>query len=418
MATGRIVAGLDIGTTKITTIIAEVDQGGGVDVIGVGQSPSQGIERGMVMNLEETVQSIMRSVSEAQHMADVKIDSVYTGIAGDHISGINNRAAVTVGRANNEITQEDVMRVIAHAKNVDIPPDLQVIHVIPQEFSVDSQKHVREPIGLAGSRLEGEVHIVTGSTTAVQNIRRAVERAGLNVAEIVLQPLASSYAVLMPDEQDHGVVMLDVGGGTTDIAIFYRRCIRHTAVIGLGGTNVTNDISIGIKTPLSEAENLKMQYGCAMRDLLPQDREIHPAIGLGGEPAESVSQHHLADVVESRMEEIYEYAWREVGRTEWADMLNSGVVLTGGGSMIKGAVELARRVFGVSVKLGLPTGVGGLVEKVSTPMHATGVGLVLYGAQQDTTSPEAIQSYSENESSDSTDRLGGVYRWLREFFTG
>ncbi len=416
MAVRRVVAGLDIGTTKITTIIAELDDQDGVNVIGVGQAPSQGIERGMVMNLEETVQSIMRSANDAQHMADVRIDRVYAGIAGEHIKGINSHAAVSVGRATNEITTDDVMRVIAHAKTIDIPQDMQVIHVIPQEFSVDNQKHVRDPVGLAGSRLEGEVHIVTGAATALQNIRRAVERAGLQIADVVLQPLASSYAVLMPDEQEHGVVMLDVGGGTTDIALFYRRSIRHTAVVGLGGTNVTNDIAIGLRTPSSEAENLKKEYGCALLDLVPAERQIRPAIGLGNRPAEPVSQRYLAEIIESRMEEIFEFAWREVQRTEWAGMLNAGVVLTGGGSMTKGVVELAQRVFKVPVKLGMPTRVGGLFEKVSTPMHSTGIGLVLYGAHQER--HKQAEAPPQTEEQRENDRIGNVYRWIRDFFTG
>lgn len=416
MTTGRVVAGLDIGTTKITTIIAELDDQDGVNVIGVGQAPSQGIERGMVMNLEETVQSIMRSASDAQHMADVRIDRVYAGIAGEHIKGINSHAAVSVGRTTDEITTEDVMRVIAHAKTISIPQDMQIIHVIPQEFSVDNQKHVRDPVGLAGSRLEGEVHIVTGAATALQNIRRAVERAGLQIEDVVLQPLASSYAVLMPDEQEHGVVMLDMGGGTTDIALFCRRSIRHTAVVGLGGTHVTNDIAIGLRTPTSEAENLKKEYGCALLDLVPTDRQIKPAVGLGNRPAEPVSQQYLTEIIECRMEEIFEFAWKEVCKTEWVGMLNAGVVLTGGGSMIKGAVELAQRVFNVPVKLGLPTRVGGLFEKVSTPMHSTGIGLVLYGAHQERHTQTEIPSQNEEQREDA--KLGNVYRWIRDFFTG
>ncbi len=418
MATGQIVAGLDIGTTKITTIIAELDDQDGVNVIGIGTAPSQGIEGGVVMNLEETVHAIMQSASDAQHMADVRINQVYTGVAGDHIRGINGHAAVSVGRASNEITSDDVLRVISHAKTIDIPPDLTVIHVIPQEFSVDSQKHVRNPVGLSGSRLEGEIHIVTGAATSVQNVQRAVERAGLEVADLVLQPLASSYSVLTPDEQDLGVVMLDIGGGTTDIALFYRRTIRHTAVIGLGGTNVTNDIAIGTHTPMNEAERLKTEHGCALLDLLPTEKEITPSQSLGGGAPQPIEHRYLTEIIESRMEEIFQFARREIERTDYAGMLNSGVVLTGGGAMIKGAVELASRIFNVPVKLGVPTGVGGLVEKIANPMHATGVGLVLYGAQQELHTPREVTDDVEELTQGEGDRFGGVYRWLREFFTG
>lgn len=422
MTTGHIVAGLDIGTTKITTIIAEINNKNDIDVIGVGEAPSQGMERGMVVNLESTVQSIMRSVSEAQHMADVRIDRVYTGIAGEHIRGINSRAAVTVGRASNEITPEDVMRVIQHAKTIEIPQDLTIIHVIPQEFTVDNQRHVRDPIGLAGTRLEGEVHIVTGSATALQNVYRSVERAGLEVADIVLQPLASSYSVLTPDEQELGVVMLDVGGGTTDIAVFYRRSIRHTAVVGLGGTNVTSDIAIGVQTTMSEAESLKKQHGCALRDLVEKERQVKPSVGLGGSAPKPVELGYLSEIVESRMEEIFEFAWHEIERTEYAGKLNSGVVLTGGGAWVKGAVELAHRVFGgMPVKLGMPgaaSGIGGLVEKVETPMHATGVGLVIYGAQQELRRLQDGEDLARDSGESDSDRFGNVYKWFRDFFTG
>lgn len=420
MALGHVVTGLDIGTTKITTIIAEVDENENVSVIGKGQTPSRGIERGIVVNLEETVQSIVRSVDEAQHMADCTVKAVYAGIAGEHIRGINSRAAVTVGRTSNEISQEDVKRVIEHAQTITIPQDLTIIHVIPQEFVVDNQEHVREPVGLAGSRLEGEVHIVTGAATSVQNVERAVERAGLQVADIVLQPLASSMAVLTPDEQELGVAMLDVGGGTTDIAIFYRKSIRHTAVVGLGGINVTNDIASVLRTPMAEAEMLKKRYGCALLDLVPEDREIKPEAGLGGRQPEVISLRFLTEIIESRMEEVFEYAWREIKRTEYHDLLASGVVLTGGGAMIKGAVELAERVFGVPVKLGVPMGIGGLSEGVLTPMNATGIGLVLFGASQEVRTHHQYPSVAEAEEPEQARprRLEGVRRWFKEFLSG
>ena len=414
-AMGHLVTGLDIGTTKVTTIIASIQEDESVDVIGVGQVNSRGLERGMVVNLEETVYSIQESIQQAEYIADVKVDRAYVGIAGNHIRGINTSAVVSVASADNEITPEDVNRVMQTAQTMDIPPDLEIIHVFPQGYEVNGVDQVRNPVGLSGTRLEGEVYIVLASTTAVQNIKRAVSRAGVEVAEIVLQPLASSLAVLTGDEKELGVAMLDVGGGTTDIAVFTNGNIRHTAVVGLGGSNVTSDIAIVLPVPMVEARRLKHTFGYSLTSLVDEDQQIMPETGLGGRSAEPVSIQNLAEIIESRMEEIFQFAWREVQRAGLDRVLAGGVVLTGGGAMVKGAPDLARKVFGLPVKLGQPHGVGGLVNSVSSPMNATGIGLVLYGANQERLRGPSGDDGGSNEGSSP---LGSAFKWMRNFLTG
>jgi len=437
MPLGRIVAGLDVGTTKVTTIIAEVDESESVSVIGFGQTESRGVERGMIVNLDETVDSIQKSVERAQHMAGCRISSVYVGIGGEHIRGINSHAAVTVGKITNEISEEDVKRVIDHAQNVSMPADMTVIHVIPQEYRVDDQKHIIQPIGLAGSRLEGEVHIVRGAATAEQNLRRAVQRAGLQVAGIVIQPLASALAVLSPDEQEWGVAMLDIGGGTTDIAVYHRRCIRHTAVLSIGSAYVTSDIAIGCSILMSEAEQLKKQYGRASRQLaeqennLPEDPREQPDIRFLRENTRAVLDAkipepkfsvELARIIELRMVELLGAAWFEIRKSGHQEYLASGVVVTGGGAMVKGAAELAQRVFGVPVRIGYPLGVGGIRESVATPANATGVGLVLFGASQLLKTPQTVSMTDAEKELERLNQemqrkpLEGMRRWLKEFF--
>ncbi len=428
MAMGRVVAGLDIGTTKVTTIIVEVLENGRVSIIGVGQTVANGLERGMIVDLEATVQAIRRSVDEAERMAGTSIDQVFVGIAGDHIRGMNSKAAVSIRGANNEITEEDVARVTEIAQTINIPPDLSIIHVIPQEFTVDNQSHVREPVRLAGSRLEGEVHVVMGAATAIQNLRRAVEGAGLKVVELVLQPLATSLAVLTEDEMDFGVALIDIGGGTTDVAVFSRRSIRHTAIIGIGGTNVTDDIGSVLGTPREEAEMLKREHGrVAPPAKGSADRPIVSKPGFGGRKSKPVDVRKLTLVVKCRMEEILELAWGEIERTGHAGDLGNGVVLTGGGAMIEGAVELAQTVFGdVRVRIGMPTAetVDGLVEPVATPLNSTGVGLVLYGAQTDPgpeepAEPERTEDREPEPEPDEPEATGrGFYNWLKDFLTG
>ena len=375
---GQIYAGLDIGTNKIAVLIAEVDEHETFKIIGVGVSPSEGLRRGVVVNLEKTVQSIEKALKEAELMSGVEIDTVYVGIAGDHIRSINSRGVVAVSGPNHEIKPDDIRRVIEAAKAVSLPIDREIIHVIPQEYIVDDQGGIKTPIGFSGVRLEAEVHIVTGAVTSAQNIYRCVQRAGLKVKSLVLEPLASSYSVLGDDEKEIGVGLLDFGGGTTDIALFFEGSIRHTAVIGLGGRNVTNDIAQGLRTPLDQAEKIKLKYGCtlARKEVGVEMIEVP---GVGGRPSSLVPKSFLTSIIRPRIEEILTLAKREIHRSDYADFLSAGFVLTGGGSMLEGIVELGEQIFDMPVKMGVPYGFGGLVGLARSPIHATGIGLIEYG---------------------------------------
>lgn len=374
----ELITGLDIGTTKIGVIIAEVEEGSQPKVIGVGTSPSDGLRKGVVVNLEKTVRSIETAIDQAEQMAGVKIDEVYVGIAGDHIRSFNGRGVVAVAGPESEITEDDVRRVIDAAKAVVMPIDREIIHIIPQEFIVDDQRGIKDPLGMSGVRLETEVHIVTGAITSAQNICRSVERAGLNVKDLALEPLASSYSVLSEDEKELGVIVMDMGGGTTDIAMFFEGCIRHTAVVALGGGNVTNDIALCLRTPIDQAEIIKIKHGCALPSLIEdQDKTIEIA-GVGGRSSRKVAQELLVDIIHPRMEEMFRLAAGEIRKSEFANLMTAGVVITGGAALIKGAVELAEEVFDMPVKLGIPKGFSGLIDLAKSPIHATGVGLILY----------------------------------------
>lgn len=374
----ELITGLDIGTTKIGVIIAEVEDDSQPKVIGVGTAPSDGLRKGVVVNLEKTVRSIENAIDQAEQMAGVKIDQVYVGIAGDHIRSYNGRGVVAVAGPENEITEDDVRRVIDAAKAVVMPIDREIIHIIPQEFIVDDQRGIKDPLGMSGVRLETEVHIVTGAITSAQNICRSVERAGLNVKDLVLEPLASSYSVLSEDEKELGVIVMDMGGGTTDIAMFFEGCIRHTAVVALGGGNVTNDIALCLRTPIDQAELIKIKHGCALPSLIEnQDKTIEIA-GVGGRPPRKVAQELLVDIIHPRMEELFRLTAGEIRKSEFANLMTAGVVITGGAALIKGAVELAEEVFDMPVKLGIPKGFSGLIDLAKSPIHATGVGLILY----------------------------------------
>ncbi len=376
----RTFVGLDIGTTKISCIIAERNSGGELDIVGVGNALSEGLRRGVVVNLEKTVASVQRAVDEAERMAGVHVKGVHAGIAGDHIRSINSRGVIAVSRKDNEIGPADVERVVEAAKAVAIPTDREIIHVIPQEFIVDDQDGIKDPVGMSGVRLEAEVHIITGAVTSAKNICRSIQRADLKVLDLVLQPLASSHAVLAPDERDLGVVLLDLGGGTTDVAVFFEGCIRHTAVVPYGGANVTSDIAIGLRTPIDKAEQLKIQHGCALSALLrPGEEVVVP--GVGGRAERTISRQVLASMIEPRMEEIFTLANKEVKKNHFAELLGGGVVLTGGTSLMAGIVELAEQVFEMPVRCGVPKGIGGLSAAVADPRYATGVGLVLHAAQ-------------------------------------
>jgi cell division protein FtsA len=374
-----IVTGLDIGTTKICVIVAEVANGG-IDIIGFGTSPSHGLKKGVVVNIDVTVDSIRRAVEAAEAMADVSLDSAFVGIAGGHIKGINSRGVVAVSGKDREVTQADIDRVIATARAITLPADRKVIHVIPQEFIVDDQRGVKEPLGMSGHRLEAEVHIVTGAIASAQNIVKCATRAGLEVRDVVLQPLASSEATLSPDEKELGVILVDVGGGTSDIAVFADGSIRHTAVLSLGGDHLTHDIAIGLRTPPRSAEEIKRRHGCALGSLVGGE-EVVEVPSVGGRRPRLLSRRLLCEIVQPRMEEIFLLVDREVRRAGFMPRVAAGVVVTGGSSIMEGVPELAEQLFDLPVRLGVPTGVGGLKEVVSSPMYATGVGLVLYGAE-------------------------------------
>ncbi len=376
---GEIVTGLDIGTTKICVIVAEVTENG-VEIVGCGTSPSRGLRKGVVVNIDVTVDSIKHAVEAAEAMAAVSLDSAFVGIAGSHIKGINSRGVIAVSDKSHEVTQVDISRVIEAAKAITLPADRKVIHIIPQEFIIDDQRGVKEPLGMSGHRLEAEVHIVTGAIASAENIIKCATKAGLEVRDIVLQPLASSEATLTADEKELGVILVDIGGGTSDIAVFVDGSIRHTAVLALGGDHLTHDIAIGLRTPPQAAEEIKRQHGCALGSLVGSE-EVVEVPSVGGRRPRLLSRRMLCEVVQPRMEEIFSLVDREVRRAGFMQQAAAGVVVTGGSSIMEGVPELAEQIFDLPVRLGMPTGVGGLKEVVSSPMYATGVGLALYGAE-------------------------------------
>ncbi|MEW5773830.1 MAG: cell division protein FtsA [Thermodesulfobacteriota bacterium] len=379
MARSELIVGLDIGTTKICAVVGELSPEG-VDVVGIGSSPSTGLRKGVVVNIEQTVQSIKRALEEAELMAGCDIRSVYAGIAGSHIKGFNSHGVIAV--KGGEVGVKDVERVIDAAKAVAIPLDREVIHILPQEYIVDDQRGIHDPLGMAGVRLEVKVHIVTGAVTSAQNIVRSCHRSGLDVADIVLESLASSKAVLTPEEREIGVALVDLGGGTTDIAIFGSDSIKHTAVIALGGTNLTNDIAFGLRTPMAAAEKIKIKYGCCLAETVPPDDFIEvPSVG-DREPRR-LSRQVLAEICEPRVEEVLALVDQDLVRSGFKNRIAAGVVLTGGTSLIHGMQELAEQVFNLPTRLGYPRGVGGLRDVVASPMYATAVGLLLYGAEKE-----------------------------------
>lgn len=400
------IVGLDIGSTKICVVVAEVEDDGTPKITGLGSSPSQGLKRGVVINVEKTVQSIRTAIEEAQEMSGTRIGAVYAGIAGDHIRSVNTRAVVAVSGPDNEITANDEERAIEAAKAVSIPLDREIVHVLPQSFVVDDQPGIKDPIGMSGVRLQADVHIVTGAVTSAQNICKSIRRAGVEVVDLVLDPIASSYAVLTPDEEEMGVALVDVGGGTTDLAVFYDGAIRHTAVVGLGGANVTNDMAIGLRTPWEQAETLKQKNGCALQSLVrPNDMVDVP--GVAGRPARTVSRAKMAAIIEARMEEIFGHIDQEIRRTEYADLLGAGIVLTGGGSMLHGCSELAKEIFDMPITIGKPRGIAGRANAVSEPLYATAIGLVQFG----------LYHQNGNFISDGSKSIfGRMKNWVQNFF--
>lgn len=375
----NLIVGLDIGTSKVTALVGEIIEDGQIELVGVGSYPSRGLKRGVVVNIDATVQSIQRAVEEAELMAGCQIRSAYTGIAGNHIRSLNSHGIVAI--QNQEVAQADVDRVIDAARAVAIPADQKILHILPQEYIIDNQDGIREPIGMSGVRLEAKVHMVTGAVSAAQNIVKCVQRCGLEVSDIILEQLASSYSVLTEDEKELGVCLIDIGGGTTDIAIFTDGAIRHTAVIPIAGDQVTNDIAVALRTPTQFAEEIKLKNACACVELAGDD-ELVEVPSVGERPHRQITKKALAEVVEPRYEELFKLIKAELRRSGFEELIAAGIVLTGGASSVQGCVQLAESVFKIPVRLGLPQHISGMPEIINSGMYATGVGLLLYGHQQ------------------------------------
>jgi len=374
-----LIVGLDIGTSKICAVVGEIRPDGQIDIIGMGSHPSVGLRKGVVINIENTVNSIKEAVEEAETMAGCEISSVFAGIAGGHIKGFNSHGVIAL--KDREVGKRDIERVIDAARAVAIPMDREVIHTLPQEFIVDDQGGITDPTGMAGVRLEVKIHIVTGAVTSAQNIIKCANRAGLDVYDIILESLASSEAVLNDEERNLGVALVDFGGGTTDLAIFSENAIKHTSVLTLGGDNLSNDIAVGIRTPFKEAEKIKIKYGCGLTSLIGQDETIKvPSVG-GREPR-TISRKILGEILEPRVEEIFSLIHHEMLRSGYDELVTSGIVITGGSSLLPGVPEIVEQVFNMPARIGYPDNIGGLKEIVNSPMYATAVGLVLYGAKE------------------------------------
>ena len=377
----ELVVGLDVGTTKICAVIGEPKPGGGLDIIAVGNAPSRGLRRGVVVNIDSTVEAIKQAVAEAEQMAGVDVSGVYAGIAGGHVRSINSRGVTAVTGREREVSAADVARAVDAARAINVPQDREIIHVLPQTFMVDDADGVREPVGMSGVRLEVECHIVTAAVTSVQNVVRSVNRAGLAVQDVVLEPIASAEAVLFPDEKELGVVLIDIGGGTTDMALFRDGAVWHTAVLPLGGDHITNDVAVGLRTPMADAEALKKRYGCALTSLVPAEETVDvPSVG-GRKPRE-LSRQVLSEIIQPRLEEIFTLVAQGLVKAGFNEAATAGIVVTGGSSILEGVPELAEAVFELPVRRGVPAEVGGLAEVVRSPIYATGVGLALYGARR------------------------------------
>ncbi|NEZ04755.1 cell division protein FtsA [Wenzhouxiangella sp. XN201] len=376
-----LVVGLDIGTSKIVAIVGEVQADGEVEVVGLGSHPSRGLKRGVVVDIESTEQSIQRAIEEAELMADCQIHSVFAGIAGSHISSLNSHGAVAI--RDKEVTDGDVERVLESARAVAIPADQRILHVLPQEYVIDSTDGIRQPVGMSGVRLEARVHLVTAAVSAVQNVTKCVARCGLQVDDLILQQLASSYAVLSEDEKDLGIGLIDIGAGTTDIAVFTEGAIRYTACIPIAGDLVTNDIAVALRTPTVHAEEIKIKYACALEQMASTDETIQVP-SVGDRPPRRLERQTLAQVVEARYRELFHHVQKQLRQSGFESMIPAGLVLTGGGSKMEGVVELAEEILHMPVRLGAPQHVTGLSEVVNNQIHATGVGLLIYGSRMDT----------------------------------
>lgn len=376
---GNMIVALDIGTSKIVALIGEVNEEGEIEIVGIGKHSSRGMKKGVVVNIDSTIEAIQRAVEEAELVAGVNINSAYAGIAGSHIQSLNSHGIVAI--KDKEVTEGDLERVMDAARAVAIPADQRILHVLPQDYVIDQQEGIREPVGMSGVRLEARVHLVTGAQSAAQNIIKCVDRCGLDVDDIILEQVASSYAVLEDDEKELGVCMVDIGGGTSDIAIFLNGAIQHTAVIPIAGDQVTNDIAVAVRTTMQFAEKLKIDHGYALRQLVAED-EIIEVPGIGERESRGLSTQTLASVIEPRYEELFMLIQAEIRRSGFEELIGAGIVLTGGSSKVRGAVELAEEIFHMPVRIGSPLKVGGLKADVEDPIHATGVGLLHYGAAQ------------------------------------
>jgi cell division protein FtsA len=407
LASDDLIVGLDMGTTKICAIIGQVDENGSLEIIGVGTTPSRGLRRGVVVNIESTVKSILDAIESAEMMSGREVSSVFTGIAGSHIEGINSRGVVAVTGREREITEEDIDRVIEAGKAIAFPMDREVLHVIPQEFVVDDQRGIRNPLGMIGVRLEAEVHIVTGAVTSAQNIIKCVNRAGFKVNDIILEPLASAKAVLSNDEKELGVLLLDMGGGTTDVLAYLEGSPYHTEILPMGGDQITNDLSIVLRTPLEAAEKIKKESGCCYMGMVHENEEV-VIPGVGGRPHYSKLKKEIVEIIQPRMTEMLNMVKEQVDKKGYLKLLAGGIVLTGGGSIIPGAVELAQDIFDLPARVGIPIKMGGLIEEYSSPIFSTGIGLIMYGL--------AGKEYNTEDKNKKGKGFKGIINWLKEFF--
>lgn len=405
----KMIVGLDIGTSKVVAIVGEIGGDGQIEVVGIGSNPSRGMKKGVVVNIESTVQSIQRAIEEAELMAGCQIHSVYVGIAGSHIRSLNSHGIVAI--RDREVYGHDLERVIDAAQAVAIPADQKILHILPQEYVIDNQEGIKEPMGMSGVRLEAKVHLVTCAGNAAQNIEKCIRRCGLEVEDIILEQLASSFSVLTDDEKELGVCLVDIGGGTTDIAIFTDGSIRHTGVIPIAGDQVTNDIAMALRTPTQYAEEIKIKYACALTQLAGADETIKVP-SVGDRPPRDLSRQSLAEVVEPRYDELFTLIQAELRRSGFEDMVPAGIVLTGGTSKMEGVVELAEEIFHMPVRIGCPSGVQGLTDIVRNPIYATGVGLLQYGLQhQEDGGSSPVRSTAQGES-----LFGRAKAWLRSNF--
>ncbi len=406
---GEIITGLDIGTTKIAVVVAEPSETGSFKILGIGSAPAEGMKKGTVVNFEKAVDSIRQALDDAEAVSGRKIESAYIGISGEHIKSINSRGVVAIGKAGSEIIPSDVERALEAARAVTIPADREIIHLLPQVFTVDEQSGIKDPVGFTGSRLEVDVHVVTGSVAAVQNILKCIEKCGLQIDELVLEPLASSYAVLSKEEMDLGCVVIDMGGGTTDLAVFHEGAVKHTAVVSIGGKNVTSDLAIGLRTPLDQAERLKCGFGSALASLVDAS-EMVSVPGVAGRESKEVSRSVLASIIEPRMEEVFSLVARELKKGHFSGTLASGVVLTGGASQLYGAADLAEQIFDLPARLAAPCSFDNNSEITPGPGNATGVGLIHFALAPEKRGTGATKVRGASRTFEK------IRRWFNEYF--